>query len=237
MLTYHDGNLGLPPLAKMHAHDRILVLLKLSGQSTGAELARKLRITGEGVRQQLLRLANQGLVSSTSEIRGRGRPVQLWRLTPQASRRFPDAHPQLTIKLIELIRKHLGEPALQRLIKAQGKELLAKYAAGMVGVTGLKARLARLAELRNTEGYMAECRAGIGEFLFIQNHCPICAATGGCVSLCEAEDQVFKALLGPEISVTRLEHIRTGSDRCVFQVRQRAPRPTRKTRRARPRNT
>ncbi|HWH69935.1 MAG TPA: HTH domain-containing protein, partial [Candidatus Sulfotelmatobacter sp.] len=85
----------------MHAHDRLLVLLKTSGQSTTAELGSKLGITGEAVRQQLLRLQEEGLVEATSLAKGRGRPIQVWKLTAAANRRFPDSHGELAAQLIQ----------------------------------------------------------------------------------------------------------------------------------------
>src|SRR5207244_10299543 len=57
--------------------DRLLMLLKTRGPQTAADLAAVLRVTGEAVRQQLVKLACTGLVEATSEPRGVGRPTQL----------------------------------------------------------------------------------------------------------------------------------------------------------------
>ncbi|HEX7695396.1 MAG TPA: MarR family transcriptional regulator, partial [Sphingomonas sp.] len=70
--------------------ERILMEIKMQGPQSAAGLARKLEITGEAARQQLLRLAEQGLVHATSHAKGVGRPVQLWQLTEAAQARFPD---------------------------------------------------------------------------------------------------------------------------------------------------
>jgi len=208
-------------LAQLPAHDRLLVLLKSSGPATTAELADRLGITGEAARQQLQRLQAEAMVEASTQIRGRGRPLQVWRLTAAANRRFPDAHAELTAQLIQTIRKTLGEPALDRVIEAREKELLGSYRLVLKDIPRLKDRVERLVSLRNAEGYMAECRADKGEYLLVENHCPICAACGVCLQLCRSEWALFSKLLGPKVSVNREEHIINGARRCVYRVRPR----------------
>src|SRR3546814_11409465 len=75
--------------------DRILMALKMHGALSAAALGKRLGITGEAARQQLLRLAEQDLVTAASEARGVGRPLQLWDPTPAAPSRFPDTNASL----------------------------------------------------------------------------------------------------------------------------------------------
>src|SRR6187200_1295349 len=87
------------------AADRILMYLKMHGAQSSIAIGVHLGITGEAARQQLLRLEDQGLVTSIAEARGVGRPMAFWQLTRAAQRRFPDTHAQLTVDLIETMRK------------------------------------------------------------------------------------------------------------------------------------
>ena len=67
---------------------------------------------------------------------------------------------------------------------------------------------------------MADVRPdGRGSFLFIENHCPICAAATVCQGFCTTEIDLFRAVLGPDASVERAEHIVSGDRRCVYCVR------------------
>ncbi len=225
MLTRNKASLRLEnkPLEQLPAHDRLLVLLKSGGPATTAGLAAQLGITGEAARQQLLRLQEEGLVEASSESRGRGRPHQVWQLTLAANRRFPDSHAELTAQLIQTIRKTFGEPALDRLIEARGEELLDSYRTALKDAPQLKERMERLVSLRNAEGYMAECQPEQDGYLLIENHCPICAASGVCMNLCRSEMELFGKLLGPKVSVTREESIISGSRRCVYRIRPKAP--------------
>src|SRR3989442_8379908 len=96
------------------AADRFLVFLKTRGPQTAADLGKATGVTGEAARQQLVRLAADGLVVATTEPRGVGRPAQVWGLTDAGNARFPDAHAELTAHLIRSIRTQLGEAPLDR---------------------------------------------------------------------------------------------------------------------------
>src|SRR5437762_14014409 len=109
--------------------DRFLTLLKTRGPQTAAVLGKAVGVTAEAARQQLARLAADGLVAATSEPRGVGRPAQVWALTEAGNARFPDAHAELTAQLLGTIRTQLGEEVLDRLIDARAAESKAAYVA------------------------------------------------------------------------------------------------------------
>jgi predicted ArsR family transcriptional regulator len=207
-----------PPPAPRPAADRLLALLKTRGPQTAADLAAVLGVTGEAARQQLVKLAADGLVAAAAEPRGVGRPAQVWSLTDRGHARFPDAHAELTAQLLRSIRSELGEEALDRLIDARAAEARAAYASALEGSADLGERVARLAELRTREGYMAESRAEGDGFLLIENHCPICVAAAACQGFCRAERDVFEQALGEGVSVERTEHIISGDRRCAYRI-------------------
>jgi predicted ArsR family transcriptional regulator len=200
------------------AADRFLVLLKTRGPQTAAELGKVTGVTGEAARQQLVRLAADGLVVATAEPRGVGRPAQVWGLTAAGNARFPDAHAELTAHLIRSIRSQLGEAVLDRLIESRTAESKAAYAAELNGATDLGERVARLAAARTREGYMAESRAEGGGYVLVENHCPICVAATACQGFCRAELETFREVLGPAATVERTEHIVAGDRRCAYRI-------------------
>jgi predicted ArsR family transcriptional regulator len=200
------------------AADRFLVLLKTRGPQTAADLGRATGVTGEAARQQLVRLAAEGLVVATTAPRGVGRPAQVWGLTEAGNVRFPDAHAELTAQLIRSIQSQLGEPVLDRLIEARAAESRASYAAALAGAADLGERVARLADARAREGYMAESRAEGEGYVLVENHCPICVAATACQGFCRTELDTFRDVLGPDVSVDRTEHIIAGDRRCVYRI-------------------
>jgi predicted ArsR family transcriptional regulator len=207
-----------PPEDARPASERLLLLLKTRGPQATADLAAALGVTGEAARQQLLKLADAGLIEATSEIHGVGRPSQRWHLTDKGNARFPDTHAELTVQLLGAVRSELGEDALDRLIAARAESTLANYAAELEDANDLGERVARLADIRSREGYMAEsCREGEG-YLLVENHCPICTAATACQGFCRAERDVFQKALGPGVSVERTEHIVGGDRRCAYRI-------------------
>lgn len=207
------------------AADRFLVLLKTRGPQTTADLAKAMGVTGEAARQQLARLAADGLVVPTVAPRGVGRPAHLWELTEAGNARFPDAHGELTVQLIRSIRTHLGEHALDRLIDARAIETTTAYAAALEDATDLGKRVARLAEIRSREGYMAESRKEGRAYILVENHCPICAAATVCQGFCRAELDTFREVLGPDVTVERTEHIVAGDRRCAYRILPKGSKP------------
>jgi predicted ArsR family transcriptional regulator len=210
--------------------DRLLGVLKRRGPQRAGDLGRALGVTAEAARQQLLPLARAGLVASEALRRGVGRPARLWSLTAAGHARFPDTHAELTVQLIGAIRGTLGAAALDRVIRARQSDSRRAYRAALEGARGLAQRVARLAQIRAREGYMAEWRRDGDGFLLLENHCPICAAASACQGFCRAELDLFRDALGRDAVVERVEHLLAGARRCAYRITRAASR----TRRAAP---
>jgi len=199
-------------------YDSALWLLKKKGPQTLIEVANELKITTEGARFKLQKLANDELVTSGTRVKGRGRPQQIWSLTRAGHARFPDSHADLTVKLIDLIRQSLGEQAMETIISENEKAGIIKYNEHLKGVNELEERVNKLAEIRNQEGYMAECQKQGDVYLLIENHCPICAAAQTCQGFCRSELNTFQNVLGENVSVERIDHILAGARRCAYKI-------------------
>jgi len=201
--------------------ERVLMALKMHGELSTAALGKALGTTGEAARQQLLRLAEDGLVAATSTPSGVGRPTQQWRLTAAAQARFPDTHAALTVQLLDIVRARLGEAALDEVIAAREQEVRATYAAAVQDRPSLRDRIAALVALRSAEGYMAGWHeTESGTFMLVENHCPICAAATACQGFCRSELDIFRSVLGPDVAIERTEHIVGGGRRCSYLIRE-----------------
>src|SRR5262245_55073795 len=132
-------------LEKLTPPERLLFLLKTRGPRTAAELGAILEITPEAARQQLLRLSDENLVQAKSEVRGVGRPAQVFHLTAAAQKRFPDTHAELTAQLISEIKEALGEDAMEKLLRVREIRTRKRYAALLAGERSLATKVARLA--------------------------------------------------------------------------------------------
>jgi predicted ArsR family transcriptional regulator len=200
--------------------DAVLEILKREGPISADLLGQRLGITAMAVRQHLYGLEAGGDATHTEQARPRGRPVKLWRATAAADAHFADSHSALAIDLITQVKKAFGEEGLDRLLKLRNAELEKAYRAKTDKAQSLKTKLDALAKIRSAEGYMAEVRREpeTGEWLFVENHCPVCAAARLCTGLCREELALFHRVLGKNIKVERLSHILAGAGRCAYRV-------------------
>lgn len=199
------------------AADRLLYALKSSGPQTAATLAEQLEVTAVAIRQTLERLEAEGLVAFEDRRVSVGRPKRFWTLTAAGHARFPDRHSALTLEILNATSAIFGEEGIDRLITHREDRTRATYGAALAGLP-LAEKVARLAELRSAEGYMAEARNENGQLLLVENHCPICVAATRCQNFCRSELAVFADVLGPDVAIERVEHIVSGARRCAYRI-------------------
>jgi len=200
----------------------VLALLKREAPVSADSLAEKLGLTGMAVRLHLGALLADGLAAFVTETRPRGRPVQMWSPTAKADASFADSHSALAADLIVQMKKAFGDEGMDRILKLRTAEQEKTYRAKTDAARSLKGKLDQLAKIRSAEGYMAEVRrdGDTGDWLFVENHCPICAAARLCTGLCREELALFNRVLGKDVRVERLSHILAGAGRCAYRVTQ-----------------
>ena len=201
------------------AKRRIIERLKRVDSATAPELAAEFGLTDTAVRQHLEALEAADLVSrSSAPSSGRGRPPTHWSLTPAAGALFADRHSDLSVDLIEAVRTTLGEPALAAVISARVDRQAQQYSQAVSTEAPVAERVRVLARLRNAEGYLAEVvhdDSGLG---LVEHHCPIRSAAEACDDLCDAELDLFRKVLGPDVSVEREQHILRSDHRCAYRI-------------------
>ncbi len=204
--------------------ERVLFLLKTKGPQTAARMAKRLGVTTMAVRQHLSVLQGEGLVGFTEERRKVGRPARVWQLTPKAYDRFPDSHAELAVGILQAIQSTFGDEGLERLTAERTRLQVESYGARMPGPDArLEKRVATLARIRREEGYMAEWgRERDGTLKLVENHCSISKAARLCPKLCTSELSLFRAVLGNDVSVDRVEHLLSGDQRCAYRITGRA---------------
>jgi predicted ArsR family transcriptional regulator len=185
-----------------------------------ASLARRLKVTPMAVRQHLYALQQEKLVTAEERPVPVGRPAKHWRLTKGADRLFPDAYAELNAALITSVHDTFGPDGMARLLDARLARQRADYAARIDSSASLATKLRQLAQIRADEGYMAEVTRDGKGFLFVENHCPICAAATICQGFCATELDLFRSALGPGVTVERAEHIISGDRRCAYRIRE-----------------
>ncbi|ENU1228410.1 metalloregulator ArsR/SmtB family transcription factor [Providencia rettgeri] len=202
------------------AVDKVLFCIKTKGPISTAVIANDLNMTGEAARQHIQKLTSLGLVEGAQCLSqtGAGRPRQNWVLTELGHQRFPDTHAQLALQLIDSVRTIFGDEGLEKLINQREMESREKYLTRCKNLP-LVERLEALAEVRSEEGYMAKVEQDGDSWLFIENHCPICAAATACQNFCRSELTLFSEIVGDNGSIEREQYLLNGAGRCVYRVK------------------
>ncbi|MBI4884346.1 MAG: helix-turn-helix domain-containing protein, partial [Actinobacteria bacterium] len=171
--------------------------MKRAESVTAPELAAEFGLTDTAIRQHLEALENAELVERVSApSSGRGRPPVHWRLAASANDLFANRHGDLSIDLIESIRRALGEDALDQVVRSRAERQLDIYRQALKGITPLVDRVRCIAQLRTAEGYLAEAVESDDRVTLVEHHCPIREAADSCSGLCSAELNLFQRALG-----------------------------------------
>jgi iron-sulfur cluster biosynthesis transcriptional regulator SufR len=197
---------------------RILTLLKEKGELTADELASLLGISSVAVRRHLTKLESDQLVMYREAQRGMGRPSFLYQLGQAATSFFPRRYEELATTVLETIQQLYGVEAVDAIFRVRSEHLIQSYRQRVNGKS-LNTRLEQLTRLREEEGYMSRWEPGQDDNYFIlrEANCPIFHVAAGCGSACDHDLAILTNLLDAE--VIRKEHLASGDDACVYEVR------------------
>ena len=200
-----------------------LTLLLRLGQATAATMAGQLGVSVQVMRRHLRSLEQEGLVGSSCNTTGPGRPSNLWRLTDQGRDRFPDGGEAFARGLLHTVADCLGPDQLQTLLGQHAAAQVRRYRT-FLGNCPLEERLQRLVELRRQEGYVADyqpCRDQHG-WLLTAFHCSVARIAQQFPVICSQELQLYRSVF-PDCHVERIHWIQEGDHCCGFRVQQNTP--------------
>jgi predicted ArsR family transcriptional regulator len=198
---------------------QILIALKQQGKMTADELAQHLDISAVAVRRHLANLERDSLVEHEQVKRPIGRPGYVYHLSEPARLLFPSGYHHLAAQMLRAIKGMFGQEAVDMIFQERRCEMERVYSARIDGHS-LRERLARFAELRTEEGYMATWEEkDDGSFVLHQHHCPIIWVAEYCGPACREEAVMISELL--EAEVVRHSHQTNGDATCSYEIRPR----------------
>lgn len=199
---------------------KILDFIKGRGKSSTAEIADRLKVSYEAVRQQLRQLELGGyVVPEGREESGprAGRPTQIYSLSPLGDHFFPKAYDELVVKLIDILPEALGAEALEKVLTHLTDENVARWEAALEGKS-LEERLKLLKGFYlEDDPHMEIARDKGGKQLsLVEKNCPFLNVASRRPALCSVTVATLTRLLGYQI--TREKRFQNGDGRCVFRV-------------------
>lgn len=192
----------------------ILHLIKMQGALSINDLAGRLGITEMAVRRHIQTLERDGYVQSDLVRQAMGRPAHIYKLTDTAEELFPKNYHLLTLDLLQELDGGDGV-TVDTLFARRKERMVRKYADQMSGKP-LAEKVAALAEIQNTGGYMVEWDVQTDGYWFHEYNCPISEVANRYTQACNCELELFQTLL--DTKVERTECLASGGGKCTYKI-------------------
>jgi predicted ArsR family transcriptional regulator len=203
----------------------ILEALKREGPLAIAQLAERLGMSGEAVRQQLVQLQREGWIEATHEravTHHSGRPAARYRLTQAGDHVFPKHYDALTVAVLDAVCTELGPQALDRILAGLTEARARQWEAQLTGKS-LRERVEVLRGVYEGHDPFMDVEEVPGGFRLVEHNCPFLNVALERPALCSTTVSLLSRLLGFE--VVREERFQSGDGRCAFRVLTDKPRP------------
>jgi len=129
------------------------LLLKNKGGLTVVELAERLNITRNAVRQHVVALENEGLLAHGESRPSGGRPEQLYVLTGPGKELFPRHYSWFAQLVVDSIKQESGAEELRQRLGAMGAGVARQLRGQHPGLEDQQQKVEKLAEIMEQLGY------------------------------------------------------------------------------------
>jgi len=198
---------------------KIVELLKESGQATVEELAGAVGLTQMAVRHHLNILYGENLVV-TSSVRHKkqpGRPQQLYSLTETASKLFPEDYYHLADYLLDEVKDTLGAGGLDQIL-SQIAEKVATEAPRLRPGQSPEERLDQLVHFLRGKSFTARWGKEGNNYVIRILTCPYRQVARQHNQVCRLDMQIIKEILNANpVTVTCIAN---GDEYCTYRVSQ-----------------
>ena len=200
----------------------ILQELLKQGRATASKLAKSLKISSQAIRRHLSELETDGLIEHEAVQTGMGRPQHLYQLSDRGKELFPHRYGEFAVSFLDTLAETVGKERVSTVLAKQWQKK-AKVYRDRVGNGTIIERVAKLVQLRQEEGYMAELhqtqsQSEKAEFIFTEYNCAISEVAESYPSVCGHELEMFAAIL-PDCTVERTHWLNQGEHQCGYLIK------------------
>ncbi len=194
----------------------LLVAIKNQGEATTDQLAKETFLSPGAVRQHLLALEAQGLVTYVRLREGPGRPRHVFRLTNHGEDLFPQQYALMANEILRALSAEdstMLERVFNRIAEAQ-----VKLASEQVHGKSRSERILELAQFVERFGYFPRLEmVDNGSATLTLRHCPLLNIASENPGICEIECQAMRKVLDTE-AITRISHRLAGDSVCTYTI-------------------
>ena len=193
---------------------KIVGALRERRSASAFDLAAQFALSPNAIRQQLVILERDGLISGRSVRRGKTKPTVEYALTREAERYFPQRYDKMLNAVLREIRAAGGNEAVKAVFERIGQRSAERIATGSptpedqldVLVTALKASGVN-AELQKTEH---------GTILLHEHTCPYATVVAENPEACSAIHTILDRVAPGKAQ--QVESLATGGTECRFEI-------------------
>ena len=175
------------------------------------ELAERVGVSRNAIRQHITALERDGLVGPVGLRRTGRRPSRAYGLTAEGGERFPRQYDRLALALLEAIHERLGEDAAEAVLEVMVEDLSRPWLPELERLAPDERR-ARVVEIMNDLGYHAT-RAEDGQGVKAVN-CVFHNVARRNRAVCRFDERLLSRLLGEQVRLTLCMALGDGA--CVF---------------------
>lgn len=198
-----------------NTRERVLKTLLTKERCTINELAEAVNLTPISVRHHVNRLEQDGLVTSTEERHGVGRPRRVYFLTEKGREQFPTRYIQLTLRLLERLKESMPPSMVNRLFSQIAEEMAAEYRSDLEEMS-TEQRLEMVKRLLSAEGFSVEWELKGSYYQIHQKNCPYFHVGQNHPEVCSVDQTLISTILN--VPAQKIRCLLHGDNHCTYLV-------------------
>jgi len=175
------------------------------------ELAARLGVSRNAVRQHVTALERDGLVAARGMRKGPRRPSRTYGLTDKGEEEFPRRYDLLAVSLLQALRHNLGDDATEAVLLAMVDDLAQRWLPRLEPLEP-EQRRAEVVKIMNRLGYHAHVAPEEGGVAAV--NCIYHRVARETRSVCRFDEALLSKLLGDEVRLSAC--MAEGDGSCVF---------------------
>jgi len=195
--------------------ERVLKTLLTQEQCTINELAQAVDINPISVRHHITKLQSEGLVNSTEERHGVGRPRRVYFLTDEGRERFPQRYLRLTLRLLEQLKETMPQQMVDELFTQMAQDLAKEYKDELDGLA-IEERLDLVIELLTSEGFTIDWKQQGDTYQILETSCPYFHVGQDHPEVCKIDQTLISTILN--VPTQKIKCKLNGDAHCIFIV-------------------
>ena len=197
--------------------EKIMRNLLAFPDSTINDLAEAVGINGISIRHHLTALEAEGLITSSEERHGVGRPRFVYQLSESGVESFPTSYLKFTKRLLESLKNKFSSDEIKAILAEIGSSIAEVYEDDLDG-RPFGERVNLLPQILTKEGFMVEMENQNGEYILKSFSCPYHKIGLEHPEICFMDQQLITQLVSKPVQVEAC--ICSGDDHCTYRISQ-----------------